>query len=71
MVEYVKDNDLEHALRRLKKRLDKDGVLKAYRSRAEYQPPSVKRRSKARRAKTRALKDAKNAKYSPSQRSAR
>jgi small subunit ribosomal protein S21 len=62
MVEYVK-GDLEHSLRRLKKRLDKDGVLKAAKSRMVYEPPSVKRRSKARRAKIRAKRDAKNANY--------
>ena len=44
---------LERALRRLKKKMEREGVLKVLKARKHYEKPSEKRRRKARTAKKR------------------
>ena len=46
----VKENEpLERALRRLKKKIEREGVLKALKARKHYEKPSERKRRKARR----------------------
>ncbi len=44
-----KGEPIEKALRRLKKKLDKEGTLKELRSRRHYEKPSERRRRQRRR----------------------
>ncbi|GIV38775.1 MAG: 30S ribosomal protein S21 [Thermonema sp.] len=47
----VKENEsIDKALKRFKKKLDKAGVLREYRSRTFYEKPSVKRKRELARA---------------------
>jgi len=47
----VKENEpLERALRRLKKKIEREGVLKALKARKHYEKPSERKRRKARRS---------------------
>jgi small subunit ribosomal protein S21 len=39
-----KDEPVEKALRRLKKKMDKEGIVKTLRARRHYEKPSEKRR---------------------------
>ena len=49
-IRVKKGEPIERALRRLKKKLDKEGTLKDLRNRRHYEKPSeVKRREKQRR----------------------
>jgi small subunit ribosomal protein S21 len=48
---------IDKALRTLKKKLDKEGIMKAYKANRFYDKPSVKKRAKSKAA----LKRAKNA----------
>ena len=49
----VGDNEpLEKALKRLKKKIEREGVLKILRQRKHYEKPSEKRRRKERTSKT-------------------
>ncbi len=52
----VMDGQLEHALRRLKRQLARDGILRELRQRAFYERPGVKRRRKQRLAERRRQK---------------
>ena len=52
----VMDGQLDHALRRLKRQLARDGVLRELRQRAFYERPGVKRRRKQRIAERRRQK---------------
>ena len=46
MLVTVRDNNVEQALRVLKKKLQKEGVLKELKSRQYYEKPSAKRARK-------------------------
>ncbi|HXH13814.1 MAG TPA: 30S ribosomal protein S21 [Alphaproteobacteria bacterium] len=52
----VMDGQLDHALRRLKRQLARDGILRELRQRAFYERPSVRRRRKQRIAERRRRK---------------
>ena len=54
----VFDNQIEPALKSLKREMLKGGVLKEMKRRAYYEKPSVKRKKKALAAKKRAVKKA-------------
>ncbi|OGX30561.1 MAG: 30S ribosomal protein S21 [Omnitrophica WOR_2 bacterium RIFCSPLOWO2_12_FULL_46_30] len=41
-----KDESFESALRRFKKKIDKDGILKEVRDRKHYEKPSERRRNR-------------------------
>lgn len=48
----IRDNEpLERALRRFKKKIEREGILKQVKARKHYEKPSVKKRRKAREAK--------------------
>jgi len=46
MVEIKRNEPLERALRRLKKKIEREGILKAVRARKHYEKPSVKKKRK-------------------------
>jgi small subunit ribosomal protein S21 len=48
-VEIKKDESFEAALRRFKRQIEQEGILKDVRDRKHYEKPSEKRRKKARR----------------------
>lgn len=52
----VSGNDLEKALKLLKRQLQKDGLLKELKKRRFYEKPSVKMKSKQREAQKRRVK---------------
>ncbi|NCD31891.1 MAG: 30S ribosomal protein S21 [Spartobacteria bacterium] len=52
-VKIRKGEPLEKALRRLKKKLDKEGVMREIRSHRHFEKPSEKLRRKQARARTR------------------
>jgi small subunit ribosomal protein S21 len=52
-IKVRKGEPLERALRRLKKKLDKEGVMREIRAHRHYEKPSVKKRRKAARARSR------------------
>jgi small subunit ribosomal protein S21 len=52
----VSGNDLEKALKLLKRQLQKDGLLKELKKRRFYEKPSVKMKSKQREAQKRKAK---------------
>lgn len=52
-VKLRRGEPVEKALRRLKKKLDKEGIMREIRSHRHYEKPSEKRRRKAARARTR------------------
>ena len=54
-VRLKKGEAVERALRRLKKILDKEGMMKQLRADRYYEKPSEKRRRKAARARSRAI----------------
>ncbi len=56
-VRLKKGEPVERALRRLKKILDKEGMMKQLRADRYYEKPSEQRRRKAARARSRALSD--------------
>jgi len=45
-VEVGKDEPLERALRRFKKKIEREGVLKQLKARKHYEKPSERRRKK-------------------------
>ena len=55
----VRNNNVEKALRVLKKKLLKDGVMKELRDRQYYQKPSFKKREKKKESIRRQKKDQK------------
>ena len=58
-VEVHADEPLERALKRLKKKIEREGVLKALKTRKHYEKPSERRRRKQRNARK------KSARFSP------
>ena len=52
-VQTKRGEPIDKALRRLKKKLDREGVLRELRNRRHYEKPSEKRRRKARTSKSR------------------
>jgi len=50
-VEIRKDESFESALRRFKKKIEQDGILREVRDRKHYEKPSERRRKKARSRK--------------------
>ncbi|MBW2091753.1 MAG: 30S ribosomal protein S21 [Deltaproteobacteria bacterium] len=44
----VKDNDIEHALKVLKRKIARDGLLKQLKTKRAYEKPSEKRKRKER-----------------------
>ena len=48
VVEVRENEPLEKALRRLKKKVEREGILKVVRARKHYEKPSVARRRKLR-----------------------
>ena len=54
-VEIGEHESLDRALRRLKKKIDREGILKVLKARKHYEKPSEKRRRKMRTAKKRKI----------------
>lgn len=54
-VKMKRGEPIEKALRRLKKKLDKEGTLREVRAHRHYEKPSEKKRRKAARARSRPL----------------
>ena len=52
-VKIRKGETIEKALRRLKKKLDREGVMREIRARRHFEKPSERRRRKAARARSR------------------
>lgn len=50
---------VERALKRLKKVMDKEGIMKELRANRYYEKPSERKRKKSARARARAISDAK------------
>ncbi|MCX7818843.1 MAG: 30S ribosomal protein S21 [Kiritimatiellae bacterium] len=61
-VKVRKGETIDKAIRRLKKKLDREGVLRELRARRHYEKPSEQRRRKAARARSRAAAAANAAK---------
>ncbi len=53
----VYNNDVERALKILKKRVSKSGLLRELKDRRHYEKPSAKRKKKQKRANKRAARD--------------
>lgn len=53
-VKVRKGETIDKAIRRLKKKLDREGILRELRARRHYEKPSEQRRRKAARARSRA-----------------
>lgn len=56
-VKLRRGEPVEKGLRRLKKLLDREGILKEMRGRKHFEKPGDKRRKKQARARSRALRD--------------
>jgi small subunit ribosomal protein S21 len=54
----VQDNQIENAIKTLKRQLIRDGILKELKNRRSYEKPSVKRKRKQREARRRRQKAA-------------
>lgn len=52
----VKDNDVDQAIRALKRKIARDGLLKQLKSKKAYEKPSEKRKRKLRESKRRLRK---------------
>ena len=52
-VEVGQNESLDQALRRLKKKIEREGILKVLKARKHYEKPSEKRRRKQRTSKKR------------------
>jgi len=52
-VKLKRGESVDKALRRLKKKLDKEGIMREMRSHRHYEKPSEKKRRKSARARTR------------------
>lgn len=52
-IEIKRDESFEQALRRFKKKIEQEGILKEVRERKHYEKPSEKRRRKSRSRKIR------------------
>lgn len=60
-VNLRKDESVDRALRKLKKKLDRDNILKEVRNRRYFEKPSAKKRRKMKEAKFKAYLDARDA----------
>ena len=60
-VKLRRGEPVEKGLRRLKKLLDREGILKDMRNRKHYEKPGDKKRLKQARARTRAARDRREA----------
>jgi len=56
LIVYVRNNDIDRALRKLKKMVNNEGVIKELKKREFYEKPSDKRRRERARARKRWLK---------------
>ncbi len=54
-VQVGENEPLDKALKRLKKKIEREGILKILKSRKHYEKPSEKRRRKARAARKRKI----------------
>jgi small subunit ribosomal protein S21 len=54
----VQDNQIENAIKTLKRQLMRDGILKELKNRRSYEKPSVKKKRKQREARRRRWKAA-------------
>jgi len=54
-VQVNENEGLEKALRRLKKKIEREGILKTLKARKHYEKPSEKRRRKQRTSKKRKI----------------
>ncbi len=52
-VDLRENEPLERALRRLKKKIDREGILKQLKTRKHYEKPSERKRRKMRTARSR------------------
>ena len=57
-IRLKRGESVDKALRRLKKKLDREGILRDVRARRSYEKPSVKRKKKALASRKRALRRA-------------
>jgi small subunit ribosomal protein S21 len=55
-IRLKKGESIDKALRRLKKKLDREGVIREARNRRNYEKPSVRKRRKAKEARQNAFK---------------
>ncbi len=62
----VNGNDIERALKLLKRQLQKDGLLKELKKRRYYEKPSVKMKTKQREAQKRRVKTARQSRQNRS-----
>ena len=60
-VNLRKDESVDRALKKLKKKLDRDNILKECRNRRYFEKPSAKKRRKMKEAKFKAYLDARDA----------
>ncbi len=60
-VKLRRGEPVEKGLRRLKKLLDREGIIKEMRARRHFEKPGDKRRKKQARARTRAARDRREA----------
>ena len=56
-----KDEPVDRALRKLKKKLDRDNILKEVRNRRFFEKPSAKKRRRMKEGKFKAMLDARDA----------
>jgi len=59
-VNLHKDESVERALKRLKRKLDRDDVIKECRNRRYFEKPSAKKRRRMKEAKFKAMLDARD-----------
>ena len=60
-VDVSKNESIERALKRLKRKLDRDDVIKECRDRRYFEKPSAKKRRRMKEAKFKAMLDARDA----------
>jgi small subunit ribosomal protein S21 len=53
-IKIRKGESVEKALRRMKKKMDKEGIVREIRSRRYFEKPSIRKRKKSARARLRA-----------------
>lgn len=54
---YVKNGDIEQAIKKLRKKVDAEGILVEYRNRMYYKSKGVLRREKAKAGRKKQLRD--------------
>lgn len=60
MVVVGKDETLDSALKRFKRKCQKDGIIGDLRKKEQYEKPSVRKKKKSEAARKRAMKKSKN-----------